>query len=634
MGSLKTNVLRAGCTIAAGVALCSAAHAAPVLGVPTTSVASPQKLGTTVVITANATDIDPGTISYRFEIGAAGSAVNSMVRDFSVDKSFTFTPTRQEGNFQFVVTARNNSTGKTTTNKVALFRFTSLVVNGAPAITPTANPLVALFSTPPCPAGALTTRASILLSGSTSPSYTNWVTCQAGRNVNFVIAGMRAQSVYTIGSQTFNGSTISSGSTLDFVTGTPPVSFPAIAVTVPSGPTDNKSERFMLMSTINPQPPMAVDLSGKPVWYYQDPTGITPTITRPVLGGKILILANGANSIGSAVTTTQILREIDLAGNVIRETNASRVDEQVSALSGIPSSCVLGGTECLVGSFHHEALRLPNGHTLVLADEEKIFTDGTQGSSSATPVDIIGDVIIDLDANFQVVGYWRAFDHLDANRAAVLGETCVNNQGGCPPVTLVSGKAKDWLHGNALFYSPTDGSILFSMRHQDWVVKIDYGNGSGTGNILWRLGAGGDFTMNSSDPYPWFSHQHDPGFLQGGTSLIEMFDNGNTRVAPPPVGLGSGNSRGYVLSLNEASKVATPVLMADLGVYSLALGTSQQLSNGDYQFEAGYINFAAPYSQAIEVHPDSSLGFTTQSMGTLVYRNIRMVSLYIPSAKD
>ena len=149
----------------------------------------------------------------------------------------------------------------------------------------------------------------------------------------------------------------------------------------------------------------------------------------------------------------------------------------------------MGGSDCLVGAFHHEATRLPNGHTLALTDEERIFTDGTQGSSPANPVDIIGDIMIDLDTNFQVVGYWRAFDHLNVNRAAILGETCVNNQGGCPPVILVSGKANDWLHGNALYFTPSDGSVLFSIRHQDWVVKIDYANGTGTGNILWAWAA-------------------------------------------------------------------------------------------------------------------------------------------------
>jgi hypothetical protein len=120
-----------------------------------------------------------------------------------------------------------------------------------------------------------------------------------------------------------------------------------------------------------------------------------------------------------------------------------------------------------------------------------------------------------------VAWYWRSFDHLDVNRAAVLGETCTNGQEGCPPVFLTTGIAQDWLHANALYYTLSDGSLLFSMRHQDWIDKIDYGNGSGSGNVVWRLGKDGDFAINSSDPYPWFSHQHDPGFVQDGTTTLD-----------------------------------------------------------------------------------------------------------------
>ena len=68
--------------------------------------------------------------------------------------------------------------------------------------------------------------------------------------------------------------------------------------------------------------------------------------------------------------------------------------------------------------------------------------------------------------------------------------------------------ANDWTHGNSLQLTP-DGNILYSSRHQDWIIKIDYRDGTGTGNILWRMGPGGDFTFNNvnHDPWPWFSHQ-------------------------------------------------------------------------------------------------------------------------------
>jgi arylsulfate sulfotransferase len=252
-------------------------------------------------------------------------------------------------------------------------------------------------------------------------------------------------------------------------------------------------------------------------------------------------------------------------------------------------------------------------------------------------VDIIGDIIVDLDTNWQVAWYWRSFDYLNANRAAILGETCAGNgtSGGCPPLFLINtGVAQDWLHGNALYYTPSDGSILFSMRHQDWIVKIDYGNETGTSDILWTLGQDGDFTINSTDPYPWFSHQHDPGFLQNGTSTLALFDNGNTRVSPPHLGLGSGHSRGYVLSMDYSNMSVTPVMLADLGFFSEALGTAELLANGDYHFEAGYGIGPPTYAEAIEVFPNSTLSLTMKLHGFPCYRSFRMTDLYTPPDKD
>src|SRR5579863_5408897 len=162
--------------------------ATPLVSTLSTSVNSPQPLGTSVTITASATDSDPGTISYKYEIGQSSSTL-SMVRDFSVDPSFLFTPMQHEGNYQFVVYARNNSTGNVGTATISAFQFTPLVVSNAAVVTPTANPMVALFSSPPCVAGGVYMRVSILRSGTNSPSYTNWKACTSRESINFIVAG-------------------------------------------------------------------------------------------------------------------------------------------------------------------------------------------------------------------------------------------------------------------------------------------------------------------------------------------------------------------------------------------------------------------------------------------------------------
>src|SRR5262249_56303521 len=92
--------------------------------------------------------------------------------------------------------------------------------------------------------------------------------------------------------------------------------------------------------------------------------------------------------------------------------------------------------------------------------------------------------------------------------------------------------AVDWLHINTVSMSPGDHNLVLSVRHQDWVIKIDYANGAGDGHVVWRLGQGGDFTVNFTDPKLWFSHQHTPHYVDDHTLIL--FDNGNTRRARDP----------------------------------------------------------------------------------------------------
>jgi hypothetical protein len=190
--------------------------------------------------------------------------------------------------------------------------------------------------------------------------------------------------------------------------------------------------------------------------------------------------------------------------------------------------------------------------------------------------------------------------------------------------------ANDWLHGNALQLTP-DGNILYSIRHQDWVVKIDYRNGTGTGGILWRMGVGGDFQISSSDPYPWFSHQHDPNFLVDGRTLL-VFDNGNTRIMNNP----AQNSRAQVFQVDEQNLTVTPVINTDLGVNSSALGTAEPLPDGTYHFDAGFFpDPAAPLTRITQLCTLDASGVlqSTTTVYAQEYRNFRMTDLYTPPVK-
>jgi hypothetical protein len=256
---------------------------------------------------------------------------------------------------------------------------------------------------------------------------------------------------------------------------------------------------------------------------------------------------------------------------------------------------------------------------MALASTERLLTD-VQGPGT---VDVIGDALVELDQNLQVVWAWDAFDHLDVTRKATLNETCIPGQAGCPPVTKAT-VANDWLHSNSVHYTPADGNLIISIRHQDWVIKIEYLNGTGSGRLLWRLGKDGDFQFLSADAYPWFSHQHDAEFDVAGVPLLTLFDNGNVRKALFP----SANSRGQAFWMDEPGRRVVPVVNADLQSYSPALGAAERLCNGNFHFTSGVI-LPDVKAQSVELAPDGTIKYVLETANA-VYRSFRMFSLYEP----
>src|SRR5713101_6439893 len=92
---------------------------------------------------------------------------------------------------------------------------------------------------------------------------------------------------------------------------------------------------------------------------------------------------------------------------------------------------------------------------------ERIFPDGAQGSKD--PIDILGDIVVDLDEDFQVAWVWNSFDHMDLKRASNGDEKCKFGPGGggCTPVFLAD-QANGWLHSNSLHYVHGSGDVLIS----------------------------------------------------------------------------------------------------------------------------------------------------------------------------
>jgi hypothetical protein len=682
------------------LASCAPAFATVAIISFTPSPKSPEPIGKTIAWTATATDSSAGPLTFQFNVLPPNRTRFALLKDFNLgafsggtwtSQPFVWVPTGIEGLYQIQVVIKDFTTGETTSKTVP---FTvNPVVNGSnPVIVTTANPLVVLFSAPSCAAGSVMRAVFQEQSASPPPPIgTNWVGCHPPASVTFEIAGMLPNTPYSLYAQTKTGSKKANGSTVGFMTGVLPstVPFPTFKVIVPSsGPPADTSNPVVLHNLLQLGggkifPDVATDLSGNIIWYYY-PSDLTNgnLLTRPLPGGGFITMQDD-HAWDPIVTKEQLLRQIDLAGNIVRETNMGAVQQQLLAMGAVdggPCSAIPSpppvGSGC-IGAFHHDAIQtLPNGWTAVIVSLEKIFPAGTQGDTSGLPLDVIGDMFIVLDTNWQVKWYWDVFDpahggngysKLPVSRTAVLGETCGTSTPGCPPIFLLSPGhiaplAHDWLHANTLYYWPHSGrsgnqggDIIWSSRHQDWVFKIDYRDGNGSGDIVWRMGPSGDFTFNNAynDPWPWFSHQHDAGIEDGGAGLMTIFDNGNTRVSQPAAstggvpGMGTAcgpndcNSRGMAVAFDETEMTVTVSpngVSLDLGKYSAAMGSAQMLANGNYFFENPLVlvSLSTTAGYSLEVGPTPAvpqLGAANVLLniaGPEHYRGWQMPNLYFP----
>jgi arylsulfate sulfotransferase len=578
------------------------------------SAPSPRPVGERMTWTATGSNCGTAPV-YRFDVAARAEGGDgkgsepergrrgfAVVRDFSLDNSFAWAP-MQEGGYEIRVEVKDGFDAVPATSAVVSDQVTSRVTGDNAVVTPTRNPLVALYSAPPCEHGAVRVRFRPASAPSEAPwTSTNTLPCVPGLSRNFVVAGMRANTTYEMFHRG-TGQEDAPVASLFFTTGAPPATLSIPLFTVREAPAPGADlRRELIYHNLASRPAanavnlLATDLSAGLVWYY-DPLasgliGIGLPGSAPLPKGTVLLGGrDGHRTLG-----LNVMREIDLAGNPLRETNIDAVNAQLKAR----------GQEIIYG-FHHEFSLLPSGDIATLGWTQRTIDVG------GTPTRYAGDMLLVLDQDLQVVWTWDAFDHLDVHRAPILGELC--GPGPCPLIGAV-----DWLHENAVSWSPADGNLLVSVRHQDWVIKIDYAHGAGDGHVIWRLGQGGDFAVISSDPSPWFSHQHYPHYLADSTLLL--FDNGNTRKATDA----SAHSRGQLWRLDEEAMTATLVVNLDMGNTSPELGTAERMPNGNYVFDSGSQG-GGLFGQSIEMLPDGTKVYV-QEVAARDYRSFRMGSLY------
>ena len=295
--------------------------------------------------------------------------------------AFRWMPTASEGTYQIQVVAKDFASGETATSTFS-FLVNPLVTGDTPVVVPTANPLVALFSAPACATGSRM-RVQFTKRQANSSTSTPWASCNPSRTMTFEIAGMYQNSTYRMFSQTETRGHVVNGPTVGFTTGSLPGNslFPKFTVNVPAG-AETDTQRVILEDLTMPGqgynfPEVATDLSGRIIWYYYPATS-ADLLTRPLPDGILII--EGGPAWNPGTQQNQLLRKIDSAGNIVKETNTGVMQQELLALGATDAQPCTSistpapvGAACL-GQFGHEFMHsLPNGYSAVIASIEKIF---------------------------------------------------------------------------------------------------------------------------------------------------------------------------------------------------------------------------------------------------------------------
>ncbi|HEX5235947.1 MAG TPA: aryl-sulfate sulfotransferase [Silvibacterium sp.] len=490
-------------------------------------------------------------------------------------------------------------------------------------ISATNNPQVALYTmTLPFP-GTMTVNFGT----DTSYGLETWAqpTSSAGGPVSIFVAGMRASTKYHMQAVvTFSNGITITDTDHTFNTGAVPANM-NLQVQTTTTPGMTPQPGLELLNPINGTANGVVitDLSGNILWTYANPGNSTLNSNdgaKMLPDGDFLLVigANSSNPLSGPLPpgTIDELREVNLGGDTVREISLDDLNAELAN-----ATCA----ECHVtlDTFHHDVTPLPNGHWLVLANTTMALSSTTTpaltnaGTGTTT---VLGDVIVDLDRNMKPVWAWNEFNHLDPNRH---------------PMSF-----PDWTHTNAVIYSADDGNILVSMRHQNWIVKVNYSDGAGDGSILWRLGEGGDFTLKGgTDPTDWEYAQHAPSFVSSNTTgvfSLTAMDNGDDRMFPAGVTCGATGAPPCLYStvpiwqIDEGAKTATLTFQEIIppNLYNNFGGNAEVLANGNVEYDLCGRSVGSEVDEVTQTSNPQTVWSLTESSNSHLYRAFRIPSLY------
>lgn len=365
------------------------------------------------------------------------------------------------------------------------------------------------------------------------------------------VAGLRADTRYEISvAATGAGGSVTSETPLEFITAPLPDDFPPYRVL--KCDTARREPGYMFFNIgpgparAQPRPPdqrsnpymVGIDQDGE-IIYYKTPG----TPARWLNNGNFL------------TTTMWSITEWNIAGDIVQHWHTPQFEDDLPA-----GSIALE----LDRPLHHCINEMPDGNFLALAEtwhqvDDYPSNEVDPDSSSKEAVKVIGDAAVEIDRTTgKTIRAHDLFEILDPYRLSYNSLSPLLAQRGGSPDT------RDWTHCNSLIHDPRDDSFIFSVRHQDAIVKID----RQTGDLKWILGNPGNWISpwrekllrplgKLADGTGWQYHEHDLSITAEGNLLC--FDNGNHRCVPPrdKINPTENRSRAVEFAIDEQAMTVT-----------------------------------------------------------------------------
>ena len=211
--------------------------------------------------------------------------------------------------------------------------------------------------------------------------------------------------------------------------------------------------------------------------------------------------------------------------------------------------------QCMLDSWHHDFLKMPNGNLLLLSGQhktpEEVIAAGANPefiSDKGLVAPHIVEVRVIGPASCEIVWEWSAWDHLiqdfdsgKANYGVVAEHPELIDLNFHLSELAAWHDPSDWIHSNGIDYNPELDQVVLSARHfsEVWIIDHSTTTAEAAGHGGGKSGKGGDLLYRWGNPRAWRAGtrdvqqlfwQHSPHWIAPGlpgAGNILIFNNGH-----------------------------------------------------------------------------------------------------------